>query len=118
MSSNTPTSRPFVHLRTHSEYSVVEGIARIPDMVAKAVTYEQPALALTDLANLFGLVKFYRAARKAGIKPIVGTDIWLENEVDRDKPFRALLLAQNYDGYLAICRLLSRAWLDNQYSRR
>lgn len=118
MNSNTPTSRPFVHLRTHSEYSVVEGIARIPDMVAKAVTYEQPALALTDLANLFGLVKFYRAARKAGIKPIVGTDIWLENEVDRDKPFRALLLAQNYDGYLAICRLLSRAWLDNQYRGR
>src|SRR5690625_2379684 len=109
---------PFVHLRTHSEYSVVDGITRIPDMVSKAVQYEQPELALTDLANLFGLIKFYKATRKAGIKPIVGADIWLENPDDRDKPHRALLLAENYDGYLAICRLLSEAWLENQYRGR
>jgi len=108
----------FVHLRTHSEYSVVDGITRIPDMVHKAVQYEQPALALTDLANLFGLIKFYKATRKAGVKPIVGADIWLENPADRDKPHRALLLAENYDGYLAICRLLSEAWLENQYRGR
>lgn len=113
-----PTTPPFVHLRTHSEYSVVDGITRIPDMVKKAVQYGQPALALTDLANLFGLIKFYKATRKAGIKPIIGADIWLENPADRDKPHRALLLAENYDGYLSICRLLSQAWLDNQYRGR
>src|SRR5690625_5380928 len=114
----TATPPAFVHLRTHSEYSVVDGITRIPDMVQKAVQYQQPALALTDLANLFGLIKFYKATRKAGIKPIVGTDIWVENPSDRDKPHRALLLAENYDGYLSICRLLSQAWLDNQYRGR
>ena len=52
-----------------------------------------PALALTDLANVFGMVKFYKAAREAGVKPIVGCDVWLENESDRDKPYRLLLLA-------------------------
>ena len=115
---NTPAVAPFVHLRSHSEYSVVDGITRISVMVDKAVQYQQPALAITDLANLFGLVKFYKATRKAGIKPIVGVDIWLENEADRNKPHRALLLAENYDGYLAICRLISQAWLDNQYRGR
>src|SRR5690625_1004059 len=109
---------PFVHLRSHSEYSVVDGITRIHDMVQKAVQYQQPALALTDLANLFGLIKFFKQARQAGIKPIVGVDVWLENAQDRESPFRVLLLAKNYDGYLAICRLISRAWLDNQHRGR
>jgi len=97
---------------------VVDGITRIHDMVQKAVQYQQPALALTDLANLFGLIKFFKQARQAGIKPIVGVDVWLENAQDRESPFRVLLLAKNYDGYLAICRLISRAWLDNQHRGR
>ncbi len=109
---------PFVHLRVHSEFSVVDGIARIPDLVRKAAEYGQPAMALTDLSNLFGFIKFYKAARGAGIKPIAGCDIWLQNEQDRDKPYRLLLLASNQDGYLALCELLSRAWLDNQYRGR
>src|SRR5690625_2813153 len=96
----------FVHLRTHSEYSVVDGITRIPDMVHKAVQYEQPALALTDLANLFGLIKFYKATRKAGVKPIVGADIWLESPTDRDYTTSSLLMADNLEGYLVIFRLL------------
>src|SRR5690625_3052476 len=100
----TATPPAFVHLRSHSEYSVVDGITRIHDMVQKAVQYQQPALALTDLANLFGLIKFFKQARQAGIKPIVGVDVWLENAQDRESPFRVLLLAKNYDGYLAICR--------------
>src|SRR5690625_212325 len=115
---NTPAVAPFVHLRSHSEYSVVDGITRISVMVDKAVQYQQPALAITDLANLFGLVKFYNATSKARTKRIVGVDIWIENEADRNKPHRALLLAENYDGYLAICRLISQAWLDNQYRGR
>lgn len=114
--ANSPT--PFVHLRVHSEFSVVDGLARIPDLVKKAAEYGQPAMALTDLSNLFGFIKFYKAARKNGIKPIAGCDVWLENEQDREKPSRLLLLASNQQGYLALCEILSRAWLDNQYKAR
>src|SRR5690606_20686739 len=108
----------FVHLRTHSEFSVVDGTARISELVAAAAGYSQPAIALTDLSNLFGLIRFYKSARAKGIKPIAGCDVWLANEQDRDKPFRALLLVQNRQGYLALCELLSRAWTANQYKGR
>ena len=108
----------FAHLRLHSEYSVVDGIVRIDDAVAAAAADGMPALALTDLSNLFGMVKFYKAARGAGVKPIVGCDVWLTNEVDRDKPFRLLLLAQNHVGYLRLCELLTRAYRSNQYRGR
>ncbi len=114
--ANFPT--PFVHLRVHSEFSVVDGLARIPDLVKKAAEYGQPAMALTDLSNLFGFIKFYKAARNAGVKPIAGCDVWLENEQDREKPSRLLLLACNQQGYLALCDILTRAWLDNQYKAR
>ena len=73
----------FIHLRLHSEYSIVDGIVRIEDVVAKAVADGMPALALTDLSNLFGLVKFYQGARTRGIKPIIGCDLWISNEADR-----------------------------------
>src|SRR5216110_2244416 len=83
-------ARPrFVHLRMHSEYSVSDGIVRIDDAVQRAAADHMPALALTDAANLFGMVKFYGAARGAGVKPIIGADCWMENEADRDKPSRA-----------------------------
>ena len=108
----------FVHLRCHSEFSVVDGTARIPALISRARAYGQPALALTDLANLFGWIKFYKAARKAGIKPIVGSDVWLHNPGDVRKPFRILLLASDHAGYLALCRLLTRAWLENSQSGR
>src|SRR5437763_250685 len=112
-------ARPrFVHLRMHSEYSVSDGIVRIDDAVRRAATDHMPALALTDAANLFGMVKFYGAARGAGVKPIIGADCWIENEADRDKPFRALLLCASRTGYLRLCALLSRAWLANQYRGR
>ena len=67
----------FVHLRLHSEYSIVDGIVRIDDAVAAAADDGMPALALTDLANVFGMVKFYKAARAAGVKPIIGCDVWI-----------------------------------------
>ncbi|MEP6606425.1 MAG: PHP domain-containing protein, partial [Nitrosospira sp.] len=108
------TSPTFIHLRLHSEYSIVDGIVRIDDAVAKAVSDRMPALALTDLSNLFGLVKFYQEARDKGIKPIIGCDVWITNEDDRDKPARILLLCQSYSGYLLLCRLLSRAYRENQ----
>jgi len=111
-------SPQFIHLRLHSEYSISDGIVRIDDAVATAAADGMPALALTDLANVFGLVKFYQAARSAGVKPIVGCDLWLTNEQDRDKPFRALLLCQNRTGYLRLCELLSRAYRCNQHRGR
>ncbi|MBF6615829.1 MAG: DNA polymerase III subunit alpha [Candidimonas sp.] len=114
--ANTPPA--FVHLRVHTEFSVVDGIARIPDLVKRAAQFGQPAMAITDLSNLFGLIKFYKAARSAGIKPIAGCDVWLQNEHDRDKPYRLLLLASSQQGYLSLCELLSQAWLDNQYRGR
>jgi len=107
-----------VHLRLHSEFSIVDGIVRLDEAIRKAVEDRVPALALTDLNNLFGMVKFYQAANKAGIKPVTGCDVWLTNESDRDQPFRLLLLCQSYPGYLRLCRLLSRAYRANQYRGR
>ena len=111
-------SPDFIHLRLHSEYSVVDGIVRLDDAVARARSDGMPALALTDLGNLFGLVKFYRAARAAGVKPVIGCDLWLSNDDDREKPFRVLLLVQDHDGYLRLCRWLTRAYRENQYRGR
>jgi DNA polymerase-3 subunit alpha len=117
---SAPSSGPprFVHLRMHSEYSVSDGIVRIDDAVKRAAADGMPALALTDASNVFGMVKFYGAARAAGIKPVVGVDCWLQNDVDRDKPFRLLLLCASRKGYLRLCELLSRAWLKNQHRAR
>src|SRR5262249_31310758 len=84
MSCMSPS--PFVHRRLHSEYSVTDGIVRIDEAIAAAAGDRMPALALTDLANVFGMVKFYQTARARGVKPIIGCDVWIENESDRDKP--------------------------------
>ena len=108
----------FVHLRLHSEYSITDGLTRVDSAVAKAAKDGMGALALTDLSNLFGMVKFYKAARAAGVKPVVGADVWITNHADRDKPSRILLLVTSKDGYLLLCRLLTRAWLTNQHRGR
>ncbi|MDR0275953.1 MAG: DNA polymerase III subunit alpha [Burkholderiaceae bacterium] len=101
----------FVHLRLHTEYSVVDGTARIDDVVAAAAADGQPALAVTDLANLFGAVKFYRAARAKGVKPILGAELALRGVGgDGEAISRVLLLAQGEQGYLNLCELLTRAW--------
>jgi DNA polymerase III subunit alpha len=102
----------------HSEYSVTDGIVRLEQAVERAAGEGMPALALTDSANLFGMVKFYSAARAAGVKPVIGADVWVQNPVDRDKPQRLLLLCAARRGYLTLCELLSRAWLRNQHRGR
>ena len=103
----------FVHLRTHTEFSVVDGTLRIDDAAAAAAKDGQVALAITDLANMFGGIKFYNACRKKGVKPLLGADCWLEPEGSDKNPTRLLLLVQNYQGYLNISELLSRAWIQN-----
>ena len=108
----------FVHLRTHTEFSIVDGTLRIDEAVAAAAADGQVAMAITDLGNLFGAVKFYSAGRKKGVKPLIGADVWLQAEGgDRrhDKqPSRLLLLVQSSRGYLNLCELLTRAWLNLQ----
>ncbi len=104
---------PFVHLRTHTEYSVVDGTLRVDHAVAAAAHDGQPACAITDLNNLFGAVKFYTAARKKGVKPIIGCDLWLEPEGDERQGSRLLVLVQNQQGWLNLCELLARAWTGN-----
>jgi DNA polymerase-3 subunit alpha len=111
-------STGFVHLRLHSEFSVVDGLVRISDAVDAAVADGQGALALTDSANLFGAVRFYSNARKKGVKPIVGCDAWITNSAEREAPFRLLLLVADRTGYHNLCELLTRAWLENQHRNR
>lgn len=108
----------FVHLRVHSEYSVVDGTVRLSELVSCTCAQGQPAVALTDLSNLFGLIKFYNLARTAGLKPIAGCDVWITNEEERDKPYRSLLLVSTSAGYRLLCQLLSRAWLSNTWRAR
>jgi len=112
------SSPNFIHLRLHSEYSVVDGIVRLDDAIARAVADVMPALGLTDLANLFGMVKFYKSARGNGVKPIIGADVFIQNDTDRDKPHRLLLLVKNRAGYGKLCELLSRAHITNRTQGR
>jgi len=108
----------FVHLRLHSEYSIVDGTVRIDEAIGAAVADSMPALALTDLGNAFGLVKFYKAARAAGVKPLWGCDVWITHDAERDAPFRALLLAQTRAGYLRLAEWLTRAYRSNVHRGR
>ena len=108
------SSPSFIHLRIHSEYSIADGIIRIGEAVAAAKRDAMPALALTDLSNVFGLVKFYKEARGSGVKPVIGCDVFVSNEGARDQPYRLLLLCQSNVGYLRLCELLTRAYLENQ----
>lgn len=112
------TTLPFIHLRLHTEYSIVDGLVRIGEAVEAAVEDHQPALGITDLSNLFGMVKLYEDARAAGVKPVMGCDVWITNEADRDNPSRLLLYVKNKVGYHQLCDLLSKAWLENVYNDR
>ncbi len=102
--------KDFVHLHLHTEYSLDDGLLRIEPLMARAAELGMPAVALTDRDNLFAAVKFYRAALRYGIKPILGADVSLEAPRARDKPVRAVLLCQNAEGYQNLCCLLSERY--------
>ncbi len=106
----------FVHLHCHSEFSLVDGILRIPAWVAQVAADGMPALAITDQANLFAMVKFYQAALSIGIKPIIGCDLWLENLQHPQQPFRAIFLCKNNQGYKNLTQLITKCYLHGQAS--
>ena len=114
----------FVHLHTHSEYSLLEAACRLKGLAKKAKEFEMPALALTDNGNMFGAIEFYFACQDQGVKPIIGMDAYVapngrfEKKADREAnlgPRKLVLLAQNFKGYQNLCWLSSKAFQEGFY---
>ncbi|MEE9452297.1 MAG: DNA polymerase III subunit alpha [Gammaproteobacteria bacterium] len=107
-------SQNFIHLHVHTEYSLIDSVVRLNPLVEGAANANMFAIAVTDHCNLFAVVKFYQAAIKRGIKPIFGCDVFLANEHNDASPFRLTLLCCNFEGYLALTRLLSQAYTSEE----
>jgi len=112
----------FVHLHTHSHYSLLEALPKIPDLVKKAKALEMPALALTDAGNLYGAIEFYKECKDAGVKPIIGVDFYVAGRGRKDKEARIdntrtrlVLLAQNLEGYKNLLKLVTLSNLEGFY---
>ncbi len=105
----------FVHLRVHTEFSLVDGIVKIKPLVKRMTELAMPAIAITDHANLFSLVKFYKAAQGSGIKPIAGADVLILNPDDPASPYYLTLLVNNYKGYITLTELISKAYQEGQH---
>ncbi len=121
-----PTERPFVHLHVHTEYSLLDGAIRIEKMLEKARRLGMDAVAITDHGNLFGAVQFYEQAMRAGIKPIIGCEVYVAPGNRRDRTpatngqpnaFHLVLLVQNDEGYRNLSRLVTLAHLEGFYYR-
>ncbi len=104
----------FVNLRAHTEYSVVDSSLKIDDYVKAAAKDGQGALAITDLNNLFGALKFYTACRKRGVKPIIAAEVRMQPLPDQTKTSKLILISQNQVGYNNLCQLLSRGWIEGE----
>src|SRR5581483_1049947 len=104
---------PFVHLHVHSEYSILDGACRIPDLVARATELEMPAVSLTDHGSLAGAVQLYTEARKHGVKPVIGCEVYVaEDRRAQAKGYAHLtLLARDNEGYANLIRLSSLGYL-------
>jgi DNA polymerase-3 subunit alpha len=119
------TGKPeFVHLHVHSEHSLLDGLARTSEMAKRAAELGMPALAITDHGAMYGVIDFYSEAKKAGIKPILGCEVYVaprkltqrEPKVD-DKNYHLTLLAANETGYHNLIKIVSRANVDGFYYR-
>ncbi|HTV78713.1 MAG TPA: PHP domain-containing protein, partial [Steroidobacteraceae bacterium] len=106
----------FVHLRLHTEFSLVDSVVRVPELLAATRAAGMPAVAVTDQNNLFAMVKFYREALGQGIKPIIGVDLQVAEGSERRGSSRLTLLCQNQEGYRNATRLVTRAYLEGQKS--
>ncbi|HXV63421.1 MAG TPA: DNA polymerase III subunit alpha, partial [Vicinamibacteria bacterium] len=118
------TSRPFVHLHNHSDYSLLDGASRVSDIVELAARYGMPAVALTDHGNMFGAVYFYEEARKRGVKPILGCEMYVAPNSRFDKSPNGsiadtnnhlVLLAENLEGYRNLVKLVTAGYLEGFY---
>ncbi len=108
-------NKSFVHLHLHTEYSILDSIVQINPLCEMAKTQSMPAIAITDICNLFGMVKFYKEAIQHGIKPIIGCEIWVEGE-DKSSPYHKLvLLCQNLQGYRHLSLLISKAYQEGEH---
>ena len=112
----------FVHLHVHTEFSLLDGMSRIPHLVARAKELGQPAVAITDHGVMYGVIDFYRAAKAAGLKPIIGMEGYLARRSMRDrdpqedgKPYHLLLLARDLTGYLNLMKIATAAQLEGFY---
>ena len=108
-------SVPYVHLNVHSEFSLANGIVRLPNLVSVVKEQSMPAVALTDLMNFYGLVKFNFLAKKNGIKPIFGAELWIYNEDKPNEPFKLIIYVQNAVGYKNACVLISKGYQEGQH---
>jgi DNA polymerase-3 subunit alpha len=104
----------FVHLRLHTEYSLIDSVVRVPELIEAVATAGMPAVAVTDQCNLFAMVKFYRAALERGVQPIIGVDLQLREADDKQGASRLTLICQDSAGYRNLARLVSRAYLEGQ----
>ena len=105
----------FVHLRLHTEFSLVDGIVRIKPLVKRLAELTMPAVAVTDRCNLFALVKFYKSALNQGLKPIVGADVLIFNADEPTNPHRMTLLVKNRTGLVTLMELISKAYQEGQH---
>lgn len=105
----------FIHLHVHSEFSLIDGVVRIKPLMKQLAAAGMPAVALTDQSNLFAAVKFYRAATAAGIKPIFGADLYIENKEEGDAPHRITALCQNQEGFHGLTELISKGYTEGQH---
>ena len=108
----TVSSAQFVHLNVHTEFSIVDGLVRVEELIKTVRTLEMPAVAVTDHANLFAMIKFYSEALSQGIKPICGCDVLIENPERPDRPHAITLLVRNLEGYRNLTRLISMSYTD------
>nr|HET7569335.1 DNA polymerase III subunit alpha [Gammaproteobacteria bacterium] len=105
----------FVHLRIHTEFSLSDSVIRIPSLMDAIAANGMPAVGLSDQSNLFALVKFYRQAQKRGIKPIIGTDLWVRADEAQEPPHRLTLFCRNRAGYLQLSELITRSFREGQH---
>ncbi|MGE1061454.1 DNA polymerase III subunit alpha [Megasphaera paucivorans] len=116
--------RPFVHLHNHTQYSLFDGLCRIPDMVSKAAAMNMPAIAITDHGNMYGVIYLYKEARAQGIKPILGCEVYMTRgsrfeQKTKERLCHLVLLAKNLQGYHNLVKIVSKGFVDgeNNYHR-